>query len=160
MADDKSPVMLLLDGLPLHQQDAIKVIKLALDCYNSLEGSGFFKGMERYNVLQARAEIAAVQSQSLFDFWSNLQRRMHWTLPPKRADLLVVSALTGKDDGAVLATLQKDIVSIITIARLLHDNDKAARKALREIDKKNDFEMAQALLAPIVNTMHDDKIDF
>lgn len=128
---DKTQVQQLMKSLPKHQQDAIKIIKLALDCYNSVSGSGLFAGMERYNVLHARTEIAAVQSQSLFDFWSILQKRMCWTLPSKASDALVVDVLTGKDDRAVLSTLVKDTVSIITIARLLHDSDKKTRKELK-----------------------------
>lgn len=83
-------------------------------------------------MLQARVEIASVQARSLFDFWSILLRRMQWPLPPKKADDLIVSALSGHDDHQVLASLSKDTASIISIARMLHDQDKATAKALRD----------------------------
>lgn len=145
----------LVDNLPQHQKDAIAIIKLALDCYNSLDGSGLFTGMERYSQLQARTEMSAVQSQSLFEFWSVLLKRMMWQLPPKSADKLITDAITGKDDRAVLNTLANDTASIISIARMLHDDDKKTRKALRaEMDK------ITADLPKTDDNLHDDQLGF
>lgn len=130
-----SDVTALVESLPQHQKDAIGIIKLSLDCYNSLDGNGLFKGVERYSQLQSRVEMASTQAQSLFEFWSILLKRMMWSLPPKAADKLITSAITGKDDRAVLNTLASDTPSIISIARMLHDADKATRIALAKANK-------------------------
>ena len=55
-----SKVMELVDSLPQPKQDAIAIIKLALDCYNSYDGSGLFVGMDRYKKLQERLKISAM----------------------------------------------------------------------------------------------------
>lgn len=130
MPNPDNPAVALLAALTQPQRDAIAIIKLALDCYNSLDGAGLFTGTLRYNVLAARAEICAVQARDLHGFWSGLLRKMQWPMPPKRADALIVSAISSSEQPAVLRSLATETVSIITLARMLHDQDKATRKAL------------------------------
>lgn len=142
----------LVESLPQHQKDAIALVKLALDCYNSLDGNGLFTGMERYNQLQSRIEMSATTAQSLFEFWSNLLKRMMWQLPPKSADKLIAEVLTSKDDRAVLNTLVGDTASIISIARMLHDDDKKTRKALRA--------ELMADLPQVDDTLNDEQLGF
>lgn len=140
-----SKAVALCDSLPQHQQDAIALIKLTLDCYNSYDGSGLFVGMHRYKVLQERLKISALSSQTLFDFWSNLLRRMMWTLPPKSADSLITHALTAKDDRLVLKSICDDTPSLITIARLLHDEDKQTKKLIWEQEQAEQKAIDDAL---------------
>ena len=76
--------------------------------------------------------IAATQSMTLFRYWSTLQRRMLWPTPPKMMDERIVKLLTHGDEGAVLASLSAETSSILMLSRMLHDDDKKARKAAKE----------------------------
>jgi hypothetical protein len=89
-----------------------------------------FTGIERYNVLAGRIEISAVQADSLPRFWALLLRRMQWPVPPKAADARILAAISAPDGRDVLRALATETASIITLARMWHDQDKAARKAL------------------------------
>jgi hypothetical protein len=122
----------LVASLTPAQQHAIGIIKLSLDCFNSAEGTGLFSGVERYNMLADRVQICAVQADNLPRFWALLLRRMQWPVPPKYADTRIVEALSAGDDRAVLQVLATETASVITLARMLHDEDKASRRALRE----------------------------
>lgn len=90
-----------------------------------------FAGVERYNVLAGRVEISAVQADSLPRFWALLLRRMQWPVPPKSADARILAAIAAPDGRDVLRALATETASIITLARMAHDQDKAARRALR-----------------------------
>jgi uncharacterized protein involved in outer membrane biogenesis len=102
-----------------------------LDCFNSADGTGLFTSVERYNVLAGRVEISAVQADSLPRFWALLLRRMQWPVPPKYADDRILAAISAPNARDVLRALATETASIITLARMWHDQDKAARKALR-----------------------------
>ena len=75
--------------------------------------------------------IAATQSMTLFRYWSTLQRRMLWPTPPKAMDEPITRLLTHPDEGTVLASLSAETSSILMLARMLHDDDKKARKAAK-----------------------------
>jgi hypothetical protein len=121
-----------LSTLSPPQQAAIRLIKLSLDCFNSADGAGMFAGVERYNVLAGRVEICAVQADSLPRFWALLLRRMQWPVPPKAADAAILEAISVPDAHEVLRVLATETASVITLARMWHDQDKAARRALRQ----------------------------
>lgn len=126
-----NPLQDLLSSLSGPQQSAIRLIKTSLDCFNSADGTGMFSGVERYNVLAGRVEICAVQADSLPRFWALLLRRMQWPVPPKAADTAILQAISAPDAHEVLRVLATETASVITLARMLHDQDKSARKALR-----------------------------
>jgi len=127
-----NPLQDLLSTLSPPQQAAIRLIKLGLDCFNSADGTGLFAGVERYNVLAGRVEICAVQADSLPRFWALLLRRMQWPVPPKGADAAILEAISAPDAHEVLRVLATETASVITLARMAHDQDKAARRALRQ----------------------------
>lgn len=83
-------------------------------------------------MLAGRVEICAVQADNLPRFWALLLRRMQWPVPPKGADARIVEALSAPDTGEVLRVLATETVSCITLARMVHDEGKAERKALWE----------------------------
>lgn len=126
-----NPLRDLLSTLSKPQQAAVQIIKTSLDCFNSAEGTGLFSGAERYNALTGRVEICAVQADSLPRFWALLLRRMQWPVPPKAADAAILSAISAPDGHDVLRVLATETASVITLARMAHDQDKAGRKALR-----------------------------
>lgn len=127
-----NPLQDLLQTLSPPQQSAINLLKLSLDCFNGADGTGLFSGVERYNVLAGRVEICAVQADSLPRFWALLLRRMQWPVPPKAADARILEAISAPEPADVLRALAGETASIITLARMAHDQDKAGRRALRE----------------------------
>ena len=132
-----SKVNELMATLPPHQQNAVKLVKVSLDCFNSRDGTGLFAGVERYAQLGARASICAVQAgNSLTRFWGLLLAKMQWPTPPKRADAEIIEAIGCGGDAAALAAIATETASIIMLARALHDEDKQQRRdyhaALRE----------------------------
>ena len=126
-----SKVHNLIQGLSPAQQHAIGMIKLSLDCFNSAEGTGLFSGAGRYAVLAGRVEICAAQARDLAQFWALLLRRMQWPVPPKDRDDAIVEALSAPQPREVLRVLATETASVITLARMLHEQDKSARRAER-----------------------------
>jgi len=106
----------------------VKLIKTALDFYNAYDGIGLFAGPGRYAALEGRVRIAAVQSRTLFEFWSRLLTKMQWPTPPKKADAVILPMLRHEDELGVLRVLAEEAPSIVMLARAWHDEDKAARK--------------------------------
>lgn len=94
-----------------------------------------FSGVERYNVLAGRVEISAVQADSLPRFWARLLKRMQWPVPPKAADARILAAISAPDGRDVLRALATETASIITLARMWHDQDKQSRRAIQEADR-------------------------
>jgi hypothetical protein len=94
-----------------------------------------FAGVERYNVLTSRVEICAVQADSLPRFWALLLKRMLWLVPAKAFDDRVVAAISAPDARDVLRVLATETASVITLARMAHDEGKAARRADRELQR-------------------------
>ena len=125
----------LLQTLSPPQQAAINLVHLSLDCFNSADGTGFFTGVDRYAALAGRVEICAVQADSLPRFWALLLKRMRWPVPPKAADARVLAAIAAPDGRDVLRALATETASIITLARMVHDQDKAARRAIQAADR-------------------------
>ena len=121
----------LLVTLSPAQRAAINLIHLSLDCFNSADGTGLFSGVERYATLASRAQISAVQAGSLPSFWALLLRRMQWPVPPKAMDARVLSCIGASDGRDVLRALATETASVVTLARMAHDEGKAARKAER-----------------------------
>ena len=117
----------VMDDLSSEQRAAVEIVKTALDCYNSKDGTGLFVGATRYDTLATRMAIAAAQSQSLTAFWAKLQQRMLWGVTPKSLDEQIVKVLSVDEPLKVLTTLRKETASLVMLARMLHDIDKAER---------------------------------
>lgn len=109
----------------------MSLVKLSLDCFNSADGTGLFAGVARYNVLEQRLPLAAIKARDMFGMWAGLLRIMQWPVPPKSADQRIAEALLVSDPPQTLRSLATEAQAIVSIARMLHDADKAARKALR-----------------------------
>lgn len=114
------------DFLP-EQRAAVEIVKTALDCYNSKDGTGLFTGSTRYDVLATRMAIAAAQVQSLTAFWAKLQQRMLWGVTPKSFDEQIVRVLAADEPLKVLTALRNETASLVMLARMLHDIDKDGR---------------------------------
>ncbi len=57
---------------------------------------------------------------------------MNWPMPPKIMDQRIVAALNAENQPQILRALATETVSIITIARMLHDDDKETKKQLKK----------------------------
>lgn len=125
------PVTDLLAQLTPAQQRAVAILRLSLACYNTRDGVGELSGPGRYTALARRCRLAAAQARDLPGFWAILCRRMRWPVPPKAVDQELLALLQG-DAHDVLRVLAAETVSIVQIARFLHDQDKGARRALIE----------------------------
>lgn len=121
-----------LEGLTEPERRAVKLVKTAIDCFNSRDGIGLFSGPARYNVLEERMMLCAVQARSLTEFWGILCRKMLWPTPPKRMDEEILSQLTTapKDGLEVLRAVATQPASVVMLARYWHDQDKGPRKEL------------------------------
>lgn len=53
---------------------------------------------------------------------------MRWPMPPKSADKQILQAINVPDGNGVLRVIATETASIITLARMLHDEDKAAKR--------------------------------
>lgn len=95
-----------------------------------MDGAGLFTGVNRYNVLEQRLPLAAIKSRNMFSMWSSLLHIMQWPVPPKKADQDITKALKVADPAKTLRALAIDTQAIIMIARMLHDQDKASKKAM------------------------------
>lgn len=102
-----------------------------MDCFNSVDGTGLFAGVQRYSVLAGRVEICAVQADSLPRFWALLLKRMQWPMPPKAMDARVLGAIAAVDARDVLRALATETASVLMLARMGHDEGKADRRAAR-----------------------------
>lgn len=127
----QSAAQKLFDSLSPHQQDAVSLVKLSLDCFNSADGTGLFAGGARYNELEQRLPIAAIKSRTIFGFWANLLNGLKWPVPPKYADQRILESLNVSDPAKTLRSLATEHKAIISVARQLHGDDKATRKVLR-----------------------------
>ena len=107
------------------------MVRLSLDCFNSSDGTGTFTGAQRSRLLAGPRETSPVPADSLPRFWALLLKRMQWPVPPKAADARILDAISAPDARDVLRALATETASIITLARMWHDQDKSARSALR-----------------------------
>lgn len=110
----------------------MKLIKTAIDCFNSRDGIGRFSGPARYNQLESMAALCAVQARSLTEFWGILLRKMLWPAPPKRMDAEIIEQLQAapKDGLAMLRVIAAQTASVVMLARYWHDETKAERREL------------------------------
>lgn len=116
--------------------------------------------MERYAALAGRVEICAVQADSLPRFWALLLRRMCWPVPPKAADAAILQVISAPDGREVLRTLATETASIITLARMAHDADKQARKAIRQAVRAEQQSAVDEAEFAALNAASEDQGDF
>ena len=120
------------------EQQAVQIIRTALDCYNSKDGSGMFIGVDRYVILEERAGIAAIQSTNLTQFWANLLRRMMWGVPPRRFDEQITDCLTYDKPHEVIRVLATQISFVVMLARMIHTEEKPKSQAVSTEDLEED----------------------
>lgn len=87
-----------------------------------------FSGINRYNALEGRLKICAVQADNIHQFWSLLLNKMRWSIHPKRFDRMVIDAISQKHGDEILKVIASETPSVITIARMLHDQEKSERR--------------------------------
>jgi hypothetical protein len=132
----------LFNQLPPSQQRAVSIMQTFIDTYNSKDGTGLFSGVARYQYLEDRTKIAAVQSRTLMEFWSNLRQKLACPIPNKGEDVGITKmwVLSANDQHESINALATRAAEIIMIARSLADLDKADR-----IDAKEDAKSERKL---------------
>jgi len=110
--------------LSSEQEHAVKVIKKFISCYNSQNGTGLFSGISRYHMLESRVKIAAIQSNSLMDFWSNLRQKLMCPVPNRNMDDDVIALWQYVPQNLVLKCLATQAAECIMLARVSIDEDK------------------------------------
>lgn len=139
----------LFNTLPTSERQAVQIIKTFLDLYNSGDGTGLFAGINRYQILCARAKIAAYKSKTLVDFWSNLLGQLKCPISNKNNDGDVFSVILLNDNSIGDLSLEQDTFNnavdlkiidcfinksemIVMIARNIHSEEKAENKSKKE----------------------------
>jgi hypothetical protein len=121
-------IQVLLETLSPSERLAAEILKTSIDCFNSKDGEGMFSGMDRYQKLSARAEIAAVQARTPFEFWGLLLRRMMWRPPPARMDEKVLSLLQQPEAADAVSAIAANSAALVMIARFWHTKEKPKRE--------------------------------
>ncbi len=117
----------LLSGVSLPEFAACCLVRLFLDLYNTGDGAGVFRGMDRYALLETRLRAAAVQSASLRGLWDRLCASLDIPIAPGSSDfpLLSLLSLPKPLQAGVRRAITEDFRSIVTLARLWSAEQKA-----------------------------------
>jgi hypothetical protein len=129
-----------LEKLTGGEQLAVKFVRTVLDIYNSKDGAGLFKGVERYQVLAARLEIAAIQARNQFELWSLVLKRLQWPPPAMAHDAEVLELLQDEHAGELPGVIAKNASAIVMIARYWHTEVKKFRKEANAMPPMPEFE--------------------
>ncbi len=105
--------------------------RLFLDLYNSMDGSGLFSGMERYERLETRLRTAAVCAPTLRNWWNRLCQTLQVSIHPGDDDSLLLSLLSAPMglQQLVLRSLAEEYRSVVALARLWHASAKLQSEA-------------------------------
>lgn len=117
----------------------MQIVRTALDCFNSKDGSGRFTDIERYDVLISGVAIAAVQSVSLLQFWANLLHYMMWGVPPRKFDGQITECLTCEAPHEVIRILATRTSAIVMLARMVHAEEKPKVEYVETADLEEDL---------------------
>lgn len=106
---------------------ATLIVRLFCDAYGRGEGTGLFKGTERYALLETRVRASAVRASSLRGLWNRLAEALQCPVAPSAldADLLRLFALPRVVQVAVLRCLTDEFRSVVMLARLWSGEHKA-----------------------------------
>ena len=116
----------LLGTLTEAQRQAVSMLKVFIDCYNSRDGAGLFAGVSRYSALEGRCALAAARATGLLEFWALLRRSLRLDIPARSADELITPLWQSYPPQPVLRCLAMESAEIIMIARMLCNVDKEA----------------------------------
>jgi hypothetical protein len=116
----------IVRGLSFTEFAACALVRMAIDIYNSMEGTGLFSGVERYALLESRLRSAAVRSHTLRGLWAHLTRDLRLPVHGGDYDLSIGAffALPDATQRAVIAAIIDQYRSIVTIARVWHAQGK------------------------------------
>lgn len=138
----------LLETLNVVEFGAVVLARQFIDLYNSLDGTGLFSGMGRYEMLQARLNQSAVKSRSLRNFWDSLCQAMLVRIHGGEHDegLILLFAMPLPYQRAVLRTLAEKHNSVVAISRYWHSQAKLGIESYAE---KMEVEI-QEMVIPVV----------
>lgn len=136
----------VLEGVSFPEFVAIALTRLWLDLYNSMDGEGLFKTMERYSRLETRLRTAAICSRSLRSWWNRLCRELQVGIHGGSHDVALLDLLSvpAGTQQMVLRVMTTDYRTVVTIARTWHTTSKLASEAYAEKAGQ------EALIQPLV----------
>lgn len=113
--------------------------KTLLDCFNTGRGVGLMSGITRHTRLEGRVKMAAqrelLPGGTLRRFYGVLCESMSWSGTPVVVTRKIEAALTlpeGVESRDVLRVLATYPQSVVTIARLEHDDERKKKKKEHE----------------------------
>ncbi len=114
--------------MPFGEFAAVTLTRLFLDLYNSLDGSGLFEGMERYERLETRMRLAAIVAPSLRAYWGRLCDSLQVGIHGGDHDaaLFGLLSLPRGTQQEVLRVVSEQYRSVVAVARLWHTTAKRA----------------------------------
>lgn len=126
-----NPISAVLKSLSSHELDAVYVMVFFLNAYNDKDGIGLATGMSRYSVLEQRLTLSATRSQSVQELWANLRRKLNLGILPSKFDEILLDIFNLPEQQKICTTLANQSAEICSIARLLHTQDKATKRAVK-----------------------------
>lgn len=116
----------LFADLSFSEYVAAVLVRELIDAYNSLEGTGLFAGMERYQMLETRLRAGAVRTHTLRGLWALVCRDMQFPVHggDRDAALGQLFGLPRAVQERVIALLVEQARSVVSIARLWHATKK------------------------------------
>jgi hypothetical protein len=129
--EKSNPISAVLKTLSNHELDAVYVMVFFLNAYNDKDGVGLAQGMSRYSVLEQRLSLSATRSQNVRELWSNLRRKLNLGILPSKFDDMLLDIFNLPEQQKICTTLANQSAEICSIARLLHTQDKATKRAAK-----------------------------
>lgn len=128
------------DELSDAERRAVTFVRLLIDIYGGQDGTGLFRGVARYGVLESRLRLAAVQGRSLMDTLTHTMRLMRWPVGPSRHDAALIAAVTAEaaEDAATRAVLRDRTALVIILARHQREVSRAARGVANDVPRDDD----------------------
>ncbi|MBU6362526.1 MAG: hypothetical protein KGS46_21145, partial [Chloroflexi bacterium] len=109
----------LLNGMTKAEFVAVAFAKTIIKIYNSMDGTGLFSGIGRYQMLESRLRYAAIRSNSMRKLWATICADLQFPVHPSTYDEIVLAfyALPTSTQQAVIAAIVSQYRAIVAIAR-------------------------------------------
>ena len=136
---DADVLKALLATMDEAEKKAAQIVRTAIDCYNSKDGSGRFVNVTRYQVLERQVAIAGTGATSLPQFWAKLLKAMEWSVPPSRFYCQIMDCLTYDKPHEILKTLTERASFVVMVAHQMHRVEKPKVEYVETEDLKEDL---------------------
>lgn len=117
----------LMNGMTKAEFVAVAFTKTFIEIYNSMDGTGLFSGVGRYQMLESRLRYAAIRSNSLRKMWATVCTDLQFPLHPLAHDEIVLAfyALPPITQQSAIAAIVSQYRAIVAIARAWAKSSKS-----------------------------------